>query len=171
MKASGFIACIRDYECGRGLMSATFTFFGERDWIEVRIVEFETCSPANEGGAVWLDSTVTVQAGAFLGSFKASVTTDDLMSLREQLRQALTSLSGTVSFQNTGGGLSLSIKLDGSGRTSITGVAQPNRLRGGVLNFRVDTDHFALIRALRELEDTLREFSSKQARNQKLSWS
>jgi hypothetical protein len=152
-------------------MPAQFTFFAERDRIEVRIVELEAHSPANRSGAVSLDSTVTVQAGAFLGSFKASFSTDDLMSLRVQLRQALTSLGGTVSFRNAGGGLALLIKLDGSGRTSITGVAQPDRLRAGILHFRVYTDHFALIRTLGELEDALREFPSKQTRNREQPWS
>jgi hypothetical protein len=152
-------------------MAAQFTFFAEQDRIEVRIVEFETRSSANQDGTVSLDSTVTVQAGAFLGSFKASLTTADLMSLRVQLRHALTSLGGTVSFRNTDGCLSLLIKLDGTGRTSITGVAQPDRLRAGILHFRVYTDHFALIRTLGELEDTLREFPSKQTRTQEQPWS
>jgi hypothetical protein len=139
-----------------------FTFFAEGGRIEVRIVEFENRSPQDENDTVWLDSTVTVQAGAFLGSFKAAFTTDDLMSLHEQLKSALTTLSGTVCCQNTGGGLSLAIKLDSSGKAAITGVAQPNRLRRGALNFRIDTDHVALIRTFRELEDTMRAFPVSQ---------
>ena len=67
-------------EKGDGVVAKSFTFFAEGDRIEVRIVEFETRSKAGESDAVWLDSKVTAQAGAFLGSFKASFTTDDLVA-------------------------------------------------------------------------------------------
>ena len=153
-----------------GIVAKTFTFFAEGDRIEVRIVEFETRSKVDESDTVWLDSTVTVQAGAFLGSFKASFTTDDLVRLHEQLQSALTTLSGTVSCQNTGGALSLKIRLDGDGRAAITGVAHPNRLRRGTLTFRIETDHFALIRTYRELEATMRSFCS-EPNNQDQRWS
>jgi hypothetical protein len=143
-------------------MAAQFTFFAEGGRIEVRVVEFENRSRKSESDAVWLDSTVTVEAGAFTGSFKASFTTDDLVSLHRQLKSALTSLCGTVSCQNTGGGFSLAIELGSDGRAVITGVARPNRLRRGTLTFRVDTDHFALIRTFRELEDTMRAFPTNR---------
>jgi hypothetical protein len=152
-----------------GLMSATFTFFAEDGKVELRIVEFENRNMTIGSNTVWLDSTVTIEAGAFIGSFKASLTTDDIVRLRDQLKSALTSLSGIVTFQNSGGGLSLSIKLDSDGKTSITGLAQPKRLRQGILHFKVETEHFALIRTLRELEGTVREFPSKQTRNQEQS--
>ncbi len=145
-----------------GIVAKRFTFFAESDKIEVRIVEFEARSKADERDPVWLDSTVTVEAGAFLGGFKASFTTDDLVNLHEQLKSALIARSGTVSCQNTGGGLSLAIELDSDGRAAITGVAYPNRLRRGTLTFQLATDHFSLIRTLRELEDTMRAFPTSQ---------
>ena len=151
-------------------MANTFTFFTKVARIEVRNIEFENRSTKNEMDAVWLDSTVTVQAGSFSESFRVSFTTDDLVSLHEQLKSALTTLSGTVFCQATGGGFSLAIKLDRCGKAAITGVAHPNRLRAGILHFRLDTDHFALIRTLRELEDTLQAFPTKQT-NQEQRWS
>ena len=138
-------------------MAAKFTFFAEGDSIEVRIVEFETPKP-QESDAIWLDSTVTVEAGAFVGSFKASFTTDDLVSLHEQLKSALITQNGIVCCKNTGGGFSLVIKLGSDGRASIAGIAEPNRLRRGALHFEIATDHFALISTFRQLEDTLRAF-------------
>ena len=96
-------------------MAAKFTFSAEGPKVEARVIELENRSTANENNAVCLDSTVTVQGGAFVESFKASLTT------------------------NTGGALSLSIKLESDGKTSITGVVQPNRLRQGTLNVRVDS--------------------------------
>jgi hypothetical protein len=158
-------------EEGEGLVETQFTFLGKGDRIEIRIVEAETCSTASESDSDWLDSTVTVQAGAFAGSFKASFTPDDLVTLHEQRKQALTSLSEEVSFQNREGGLALSISLESGGTTSITGVAHPNRLREGMLLFRIDTDHIALIDTLRELEDALRAFPSTQTKYQEQFWS
>jgi hypothetical protein len=148
------------------LMSSTFTFFAEDGKVEVRIVEFVNRNATNGVNNAWLDSTVTVEAGAFGGSFKASLTTDDLVRLRDQLKNALTSPCGTVTFQNSGGGLSLSIKVDSDGKTSITGLAQPKRLRQGILHFKVNADYFAMFVTLRELEGAIREFSSQQTANQ-----
>jgi hypothetical protein len=153
------------------VMSATFTFYGETDRIEVRLVECENPAAAKELNTVWLDSTVTVQAGAFLGSFKASVTTNDLVRLHDQLKSALTSLSGTALFQSSGGGLSLAIKLDSDEKTYITGLAHPKRLRQGILHFEIDTNHFALTRSLGEIKGALREFPTEQSRNQERAWS
>jgi hypothetical protein len=165
------VALDRDQRRERGVVETQFTFLGKSDRIEVRIVEAETCYTASESDSVWLDSTVTIQAGAFVGSFKAYITIDDLTCLQEQLKQALTSQGETVSFQNTGGGLALSINLESGEQISITGVAHPNRLREGILVFRMDTDHFALIHTLRELENALREFPPTRTREQEKLWS
>jgi hypothetical protein len=144
------------------LMSAKFTFFAENDKVEVRLLDFEIRSGENVGDTVWLDSTVTVKAGAFLGSFKAAFTTHDLVNLHEQLKSALESQSGKVSVQSTEGDLSLAIEFDGHGGASMSGVATPHRLRRATLHFHVDTDQFALFRTLHELEDALQEFPVKQ---------
>ena len=61
-------------------MATKFTFFAEVNRTEVRIVGFENRSTKNEMDALWLDLTVTVQAGGFSGSFKAPFTTGDLNS-------------------------------------------------------------------------------------------
>ena len=86
-------------------MSATFTFFAENDKVEVRLLDFENRSGEDEVDAIWLDSTVTVKAGAFLGSFKAAFTTHDLVNRHEQLKSALEYQSGRVSVQSTEGDL------------------------------------------------------------------
>ena len=143
-------------------MSAKFTFFAEDDKVEVRLLDFEIRSGENEGDRIWLDSTVTVKAGAFLGSFKAVFTTHDLVNLHEQLKSALESQSGRVSVQSTEGDLSLTIEFDGDVGASISGVATPHSLRRATLHFHVDTDQFALFRTLHELEDALQGFPVKQ---------
>jgi hypothetical protein len=137
---------------------STFTFFAEDDEIEVTLAELRNRTTVSAPHTIWLDSTVTVQAGAFLGSFKASLTADDLVRLRDQLKSALTLFRGTVLFQNSGGGLSLSIKLDEEGKTSIEGLARPSRLKRGILFFKIATNRAALERSLHEIESAIREF-------------
>ena len=146
-------------------MATKFTFFAESERIEVRIAEIENRPGVNGKNSLRLDSTVTVQAGAFLGSFKSSFTADDLEVLQSQLASALRSVEGTISFGNFKEGLELSIKLLGDGKASITGVAKPKRLPQGTLLFSLNTDHFSLIRTLRELEGVVRKFPSEQTMN------
>jgi hypothetical protein len=128
----------------------------------VRLLDFENRSGEDEVDAIWLDSTVTVKAGAFLGSFKAAFTTHDLVNRHEQLKSALEYQSGRVSVQSTEGDLWLAIEFDGHGGASISGVATPHRLRRATLHFHVDTDQFALFRTLYELEDALQDLPVKQ---------
>jgi hypothetical protein len=144
-------------------MAKTFTFFAEDEKIEVRIVEVTNNIGGAETNVVWLDSTITVEAGAFLGSFKAAFTTIDLEELRQQLTSVLRASAGTIRFRNSGKGLELTILLNADGKASITGVAQPKRLQHGILHFAVQTSRMALFRSLRELEGIVRSFSTESA--------
>jgi len=146
-------------------MAAEFAFGTENERICVRILAFESTAD-KESVVEWLDSTVSVNIGAFLGSFKAGFTTQDLMGLYEQLNIALTSPSGKVSFKNTGGDLSLSIEFDDRGHAIARGVIQPHRLPQGILHFRLDMAQSDLIATSEELHDALREFPvGKNARS------
>ena len=142
-------------------MAAEFTFVAGDERLEVRIIGFETSSLEKENAGNWLDSTITVNIGAFTGSFKAAFTTGDLITLDEQLRHGLASKSGIVSFKNTGGDLSFSVEFKHSANPILSGVIQPHRLPQGVLHFRLDISQAALFRTLQELEDALREFPAR----------
>ena len=142
-------------------MAAEFTFVAGDERLEVRIIRVETSSLEKENTGNWLDSTVTVNIGAFTGSFKAAFTTGDLVTLDEQLRHGLASKSGVVSFKNTGGDLSLSVEFKNPANSILSGVIQPHRLPQGVLQFRLDIPRVALFRTLQEVEDALREFPAR----------
>ena len=146
-------------------MAAKFAFGTENERIEIRITEVDPFSE-KEGIVNTLDSTVSVNIGAFSGSFKAAFTTQDLTELYEQLNSALTSSSGKVSFKNTGGDLSLSIEFNDLGRAFVSGVIQPHRLPQGTLHFRIDIAQSGLTATLQELHEALRKFPiSKTARS------
>jgi hypothetical protein len=142
-------------------MAAEFTFVAGDERLEVRIIGFETSSLEKENAGDRLDSTITVNIGAFTGSFKAAFTTGDLITLDEQLRHGLASKSGIVSFKNTGGDLSFSVEFKHPANPILNGVIQPHRLPQGVLHFRLDISQAALFRTLQELEDALREFPAR----------
>jgi hypothetical protein len=139
-------------------MAAEFTFVAGDERLEVGIIRFETSSLEKENAGNWLDSTISVNIGAFTGSFKAAFTTGDLIMLDEQLRNGLASKSGMVSFKNTGGDLSLSVEFKHPANPILSGVIPPHRLRQGVLHFRLDISQAALYRTLQELEDALHKF-------------
>jgi hypothetical protein len=123
--------------------------------IEVRIAEVDK-GPAINGKAVArLSSTVTIQAGGFLGSFRAFLSTTDLEKLHCQLRSALRTMDGTILFRDYEGELELLIKLHRDGNVLLRGIARPKRLPHGILHFSINSDHFELLRTLRELEAVL----------------
>ncbi len=146
-------------------MSSEFTFVAGNERLEVRIIGFESSSGEKADDATSLDSTVTVNIGAFTGSFKAAFTSDDLIMLDEHLRNVLASQSGAVSFKNTGGDISLSIDFKDPANPLLTGIIQPHRLRQGTLHFRLDMSQAALYRTLQELEDVLQKYPPWNSRN------
>ena len=91
-------------------MASEFTFVAGNERLEFRVVGLERPSLGTENLDDWLDSTVSVNIGAFTGSFKAAFTISDLIVLDEQLRNALSLHSGTASLQNSGGDISLSVE-------------------------------------------------------------
>jgi hypothetical protein len=139
-------------------MASEFTFVGENERLEVRVIGFEHSFPERQNAENWLNSTISVNVGAFTGLFKTAFTSDDLVMLDEQLRNALSSKSGPVSFRNRGGDLSLCIEFSHPEHLILSGVIQPHCLPHGVLHFRLDTSKAALNRTLRGLEDALRKF-------------
>jgi hypothetical protein len=143
-------------------MEERITFTGDQGNFVIEVSAYENPSATHEDDANWLASRLTVSAEPFSGSFKAAFTTHDLASLHEQLKKALVSLSGTVTFQSTEDDLSLTIEFNKRGAASITGVAQPHGSRGAALHFRFDTEQSALTRTLHELEVVLRRFPVKQ---------
>jgi hypothetical protein len=134
---------------------------GEQGRIAIEVLAYENPSAANQDDANWLATKLSVEAGPFSGSFKVAFTTHDLISLHDQIKKALESLSGTVSFQNLEDDLSLNIEFDKRGRASVSGVAHPHGSQRAALHFQFDTDQSVLSRTAQELGAVLRKFPVK----------
>jgi len=138
-------------------MASEFTFVAGNERLEFRVVGLERSSLGTENLEDWLDSTVSVNIGAFTGSFKAAFTISDLIILDEQLRNALSLHSGTASLKNSGGDISLSVEFK-ERQAVVSGVIQPHRLKQAALHVRLDMSEAALYQTVQELEDVFRKF-------------
>ena len=146
-------------------MGKEITLTGEQGRLVLQVASYENPSATDGNDANWLASSISVQAGPFSGVLNAAFTTHDLFNLYEQLKKALASLSGSVTFQSTEGDLSLTIEFNKRGAATISGVIQPHGSHGAsVLQFQLDTDQSALSQSLRQLEVALRLFPVKQMR-------
>ncbi len=96
-------------------MANEFTFGAGGERISVRIEEPKR--------------SVSVNLGAFSGSFKAEFALQDLVLLHERLITAFGSPSETVRFANKEEDVSLTIEVNGHGGAIITGTIQPHRLK------------------------------------------
>jgi len=139
-------------------MAAEFTFLAGDERIEVRIIAFDASTTEENGDSDRPNSTVSVKVGAFSGSFKAVFTAQDLIILRDQLKNALVSNIGMFSFKNSGGDLSISIEFISSEAAILSGMIQPLRLPQGSLHFRLDIESSSLVRTVQELEDAILTF-------------
>jgi hypothetical protein len=144
-------------------MPEQITLSGEQGSLVIQIYGYERPSAEDQDDANWLRCEVAVKVGPFAGTFKAAFTTYDLIAFSERLRSAVTTLAGSVSFQNTEGDIDLDIALDKRGGAVIKGRANPNGLLETFLQFRLDSDQSYLTQTLGQLEAVLRSFPARQA--------
>ena len=145
-------------------MPTEFTFGAGDERISVRIESSKRSLNENQNHLDRIDSTLSVNLGAFSGSFKAEFAFQDLALLYERLINIVGSLSQTVRFKNKEEDVSLTIEGDGPGGATITGTIQPHRLKQASLIFRIDIPQSSLIRTAKELEDVIREFPTQSTR-------
>jgi hypothetical protein len=144
-------------------MGQEISLRGEQGGLLIEILSYENPSTANEDDASWLTSILSAKVGPFSGRFNVAFTTHDLTSLRDKLKEALASLSGTVTFRSTEDDLSFTIEFDKRGAAKISGVIQPHGFQGtSALQFRLDTDQSSLKETLCQLGAVLHQFPVKK---------
>jgi len=143
-------------------MPEQITLAGEQGSLVIQVYGYERPSAEDQDDANWLRCELAVRVGPFAGTFKAAFTTYDLIAFSERLRSAVTTLSGTLSFQNTEGDIDLAIALDKRGGAVIKGRANPSGWLETSLQFRFDSDQSYLTKTLGQLEAVLRRFPAKQ---------
>jgi hypothetical protein len=103
----------------------------------------------------WLDSTVTVSAGAFAGSYNAVLTTCDFPRFRQELQRLYDTLEGVARFSTIERQIAITLSANSRGCISVEGSAEDAIADGNSLKFRFETDQTflpPLIRQIREIE-------------------
>jgi len=135
---------------------------GDKGSIVIKVIGYERPEADNQDDANWLKCALTVEATPFSGTFNSAFTTHDLVHLYEQLENSLSSLSGTVSFENTENDIAFDIEFNKRGGATLSGAAHPHKWLGASLQFRLETDQSYLAQTMRQLEVVLRRFPVKQ---------
>lgn len=113
----------------------------------------------DSGDGNWLEVNVSVEFGAWLGRYWASLRVDEFERFLKEVRNLNDSLEGTAEFQSMEEGLRLKLTGDGLGHVSVEGVARD--FAGNALSFRLALDQMFLPALIRELEGLLEEFPSR----------
>ena len=136
----------------RRMTVATFAIGGTaRERVEVAVVGYERAPVGEYYDDNWLRARVTVQAGAFSGSYDAAFLTEELARFREQLETLYQSLRGQAEFATLEGQLSLLLTVDERGEVLVRGVAIDVPGTGNRLQFQLTLDQSHLRSAIDEL--------------------
>lgn len=109
----------------------------------------------------WLDATVSLHAGAFIGSFETLLMTCDFPPFRRQLEQLYATLSGSASFTTIEQQLQIRCSGNGLGGIEVSGVARDHVSDGNELRFRFAIDQTFLKNILADLEEIEQVFPNK----------
>jgi hypothetical protein len=109
----------------------------------------------------WLKATVSIRAGAFAGSFDATLMTCDFPPFRSQLERLYDTLDGTATFDTIELQLGLECAGNGRGRIAIRGVAEDQVTDGNLLRCEFDIDQTFLPALISDLQDIEAKFPSR----------
>ena len=109
----------------------------------------------------WLDSTISIRAGAFAGSFDAALMTCDFPPFRRQLERLYEMLDSTATFDTIERQLRMKFTGNGRGGIVIHGVAGDRAADGNVLRFQFCIDQTFLPTIISDLQYIEAEFPSR----------
>jgi hypothetical protein len=112
----------------------------------------------DHGDGNWIDCEIDVHAGAFHGSFRADLRTEEFHAFLEQLEGMRRTAEGTASFSTMEGQLAFTVTGDASSVLRLTGEAIDAAGIGNRLQFAFDLDRLALADVCRSLETLLAAF-------------
>jgi hypothetical protein len=143
-------------------MSDAVSIVGQGGKIVIEVFGYENPSASNVDDANWLSSRFSVEVGPFAGSFKAALTTYDLLVLCERMETVLRTLSGQLSYQSTEDNLTLEAEFARNGTVELKGVVQPSGSYKAALHYRFESEPGHLSRTLQELKLLTEKFPAKQ---------
>lgn len=139
-------------------MAVSFAIGESDEVIEFRFKAAEE-SRLQTGSDGSFNSTINVSMGAFSGAFQSVLTPQELSIFYNRLNDVLKAHTGTVSFENAAGDISISIACSEPGhKARVTGVVRPKRIPQSELHFHFNTSQCEVSLGLEKLYDTLQEF-------------
>ncbi|TMF72551.1 MAG: hypothetical protein E6I18_16900 [Chloroflexi bacterium] len=106
----------------------------------------------------WLQTRVSVRAGAFRGAFDASLRVEEFIRMWNGVRVCMTALDGTFVFETMEEQLSIVAKGNGIGRFTAECVAQDAAGVGNELTFEFSFDQIQLAPLATELEKLIKTY-------------
>jgi hypothetical protein len=137
-------------------------FFGDGVRLMLDASGYQRPSATDLYDANWLNSTVSITAGPFSGSFNTNLSTYDFVKLQEQLEELVQRLSGRLDFETTENDLVLSVEFSHRGTAAVSGLLRPGGSEATTLSFRLETDQSALSETVRQLKGLLRRLPVRE---------
>jgi hypothetical protein len=111
-----------------------------------------------DGNDNWIQSSVTIKAGAFFGRYRAEFMSTDFRSFRRELIALCDNLEGTARFSGLEGQLELCLLGDGLGHFEVKVVAIDQPGYGTELIFRMTIDQTSLKPVINQLSEILNKY-------------
>lgn len=109
----------------------------------------------------WLEAEIELAAGAFRGSFRACLRTDEFIPFRDQVSALYENLNGESTFDSMESWLTIQIKGDGLGHFIVECQANDNSGGGNSLNFSLSIDQTQLPMLVSGLDKIVEQFPLK----------
>ena len=106
----------------------------------------------------WISCDVHVSAGAFRGSFAASLRSEEFQAFLDQIQSLDQTVEGTAAFSTVEGQIEISLAGDGKGRVRVQGIAVDQPGVGNRLHFEFEIDRTSLPQISAALEHLLTAF-------------
>ena len=129
-----------------------------RERVEVEVLGYERATVGDYHDDNWLQTRVSVSAGAFSGTYDAAFLTDELLRFRDELQVLYRSLRGEAQFSSLEEQLSLRLSGNGRGEVLLKGLAVDVAGTGNRLEFELLLDQTHLLLALEGLNEILSRF-------------
>ncbi|RYF29258.1 MAG: hypothetical protein EOO23_07000 [Comamonadaceae bacterium] len=140
----------------------SFSFGGdERERLEVQVHGYERVPVGEYHDDNWLRVSVSIQAGAFSGTFDCTFLAPELSEFRDSLQVLHETLTGVARFKTIEDQVSLELTGDGRGHIVLKGLALDVPGIGNRLQFRLDLDPGHLTLALRGLDEIVGAFPTR----------
>ncbi len=140
----------------------SFSFGGnERERLEVQVHAYERLPLGDYHDDNWLRVSVSIQAGAFSGTFGCAFLAPEFSEFRDSLQVLHKTLSGVARFSTIEDQLSLELTGNGRGHIALKGLALDVLGTGNRLEFHLDLDPGHLTAGLRGLDEIVGAFPTR----------